>query len=105
MQAVKNNVSKWTRGLRKTHGSFKPSKIKNLEKVPETGIFVITRVWDQGTLEDACTLYSGPKRNIQEHYSVENSDTSTKGFVAVHSLWMETTSKYNEMNIEYDLYN
>ena len=105
MQAVRNNVSNWTRGLRKTHGSFKPSKLKNIERVPYTGIFVITRVWDQASIEDACTLYSGPQRNIREYYSANNSNTSTKGFVAVHSLWMETTSTYNEMNIEYDLYN
>ena len=105
MQAVKNNVSNWTKGLNKTHGSFKPKRVNNIEKVPGTGIFVITKVWDQDSLEDSCKLYSGPNRNIQESYTANQSSTPTKGFVAVHSLWMENTTRFNEMNIEYDLYN
>ena len=104
MQAVKNNVSTWSKGLTRTRGSFRPSGVNKLEKVPKTGIFVIAKVWDQGSAQDSCELYSGPNRNIKESYTANNSETSTKGFVAVHSLWMKTTSSYNEMNIEYDLY-
>uniref|UniRef100_UPI002889493D hypothetical protein n=1 Tax=uncultured Anaerococcus sp. TaxID=293428 RepID=UPI002889493D len=104
MSAVKNNVSKWTKGLNKQSGTFYPSKINSLEKVPGTGIYVITKVWDKASVKDKCTLYSGPDKNIKEFYEAENTSTSTKGFVAVHSLWMKNTSSYNEMNINYDLY-